>query len=104
MTVSTSASTPAGTYTLTVRATSGPVTRTANVTLVVTQVGDFTISVSPISRTVQNRSHASYTVTITALSGFNGTVSLSTDALPKFVTSSFSPAAITHTGRSTLTL
>ena len=43
--VSTSASTPAGTYTLTIRGTSGPITRSTTVTLIV--AGTFSISVSP---------------------------------------------------------
>jgi PKD repeat protein len=104
VTVSTSASTPAGTYPLTIRGTSGGVTRTAAVTLVVTQVGDFTISVSPDSGTVQNGSNATYTVSIGALSGFSSTVALSTGALPKFVTASFSPPSVTQSGTSVLTL
>jgi len=104
MTVSAGVSTPSGTYTLTVRGTSGPVTRTATVTFVVTPVGDFTISVSPVSKTVNNGSNATYTVTIVAVSGFNGTVSLSIGTLPKFVTASFSPASITQSGSSVLTL
>jgi hypothetical protein len=70
----------------------------------VTQVGDFTISVSPDSGTVQNGSNATYTVAIGALSGFNSTVSLSTGALPKFVTASFSPPSVTQAGTSVLTL
>jgi len=104
LSVSTSASTPAGTYPLTIRGTSGGVTRTASVTLVVTQVGDFTISVSPASRTVQNGSTVTYTVTIATLSGFSSAVSLSTGALPKFVTASFSPPSVTQAGTSVLTL
>jgi serine protease AprX len=105
LTVTTSASTPAGTYPLTIRGTSGSVTRTTTVSLVVTQVGDFTILVSPTSSTVQNGSSTTYTVTVTPVSGFTGAVSLSTGALPKFVTSSFSPAVITQPGTtSTLTL
>jgi hypothetical protein len=74
------------------------------VSLVVTPVGDFTISVSPATTTVQNGNAAIYIVTISQMSGFNGTVTLSTGALPKFVTSSFSPAAIAQFGTSTLTL
>jgi hypothetical protein len=104
LTLSTSASTPAGTYPLTIRGTSGPITRTTGVSLVVTPVGDFTITVTPASRTVNNGSNATYTVTIGAVSGFNGSVSLSTGNLPKFVTSSFSPATIAQSGSSTLTL
>ncbi len=103
MTVFTSASTPAGTYSLTIRGTSGPITRTTAVSLVVSPAGDFTISVTPASRTVNNGSNVVYTITIAPLPGFNGTVSLSTGSLPKFVTSTFSPAAL-QSGTSTLTL
>ena len=104
VTVSTSASTPAGTYPLTIRGTSAGITRTAGVTLVVTPAGEFTISVSPTSRTVNNGSNATYTVTISPVSGFNGTVSLSTGALPKFVGTSFSPSSISQGGTSVLTV
>ena len=50
MSVSTSAATPPGSYPLTIRGTSGPRTRTVNVTLVVN--GDFSISATPASRTI----------------------------------------------------
>jgi PKD repeat protein len=104
VTVATSASTPAGTYPLTIRGTSAGVTHTAGVTLVVTQVGDFTVSVTPTSRTVQNGNDATYTVTIIPVSGFNSTVSLSTGVLPKFVGASFSPSSISPSGTSVLTV
>ena len=104
VTVSTSASTPAGTYPLTIQGTSAGITRTAGVTLVVTPVGDFTISISPTSKTVNNGSNATYTVTISPVSGFNGTVSLSTGVLPKFVGTSFSPSSISQGGSSVLTV
>jgi galactose oxidase-like protein/PKD domain-containing protein len=104
LTVSTSNSTPAGTYTLTIRGTSGPVSHTTTVTLVVTVVGDFSIVATPSSQTVQNGNNGTYSVTIGSLAGFTSTVSLSVGALPKFVTASFSPASITGSGGSTLTL
>jgi PKD repeat protein len=104
MTVTTLATTLAGTYPLTIRGTSGSVTRTAAVTLVVTPVGDFTIAVSPASATVNNGNNATYTVTIAAVAGFNGTVSLTTGTLPKFVSASFSPATVNQSGTSVLTL
>ncbi len=104
VTVATSASTPAGTYPLTIRGTSAGITRTAGVTLVVTPVGDFTISVSPTSKTVNNGSNATYTVTISPVSGFNGTVSLATGVLPKFVGTTFSPSSISQGGTSVLTV
>src|SRR5919106_6878307 len=75
MTVSTSASTPVGKYTLTIRGTSGPRTRTVNVTLVVG--GDFSISATPASRTIGKGAATTYTVTITAGQGFFGTLNLS---------------------------
>jgi len=107
MTVTTLLTTLPGTYPLTIRGTTGGVTptmRTAGVTLVVTPVGDFTIAVSPASVTVNNGSNATYTVTIGALSGFNGTVSLATGTLPKFVTASFSRTTVNQSGTSVLTL
>ena len=104
LTVSTNASTPAGTYTLTIRGTSGPLTRTVNVTLIVTAVGDFTITATPTSRTVQNGNDATYTITIAPVGGFTSAVSLSVGPLPKFVNATFSPATITQSGNSVLTL
>jgi hypothetical protein len=74
-----------------------------NVTLIVTVTGDFSITAAPTSKTVQNGADATYTVTITPISGFTGTVSLSVGALPKFVVASFSPAALAS-GSSVLTL
>jgi len=102
--VSTSATTPAGTYTLTVRGTSGPVTHTANVTLVVTPAGDFALTGTPTSRTVQNGTDATYTIAIVPSGGFSGPVSLLVGALPKFVGATFSPATIGPSGSSVLTL
>ena len=104
LTVSTNAATPAGTYTLTIRGTSGPWTRTVNVTLVVTVVGDFTIAAQPTTRTVPKGNNGTYTIAIAAVGGFTSAVSLSVGPLPKFVTATFSPATITQSGTSTLTL
>ncbi|HEV8348136.1 MAG TPA: galactose oxidase-like domain-containing protein, partial [Vicinamibacterales bacterium] len=74
LSVATSGTTPPGTYPLTIRGTSGPLTRTVNVTLVVN--GDFSISATPASITINRGGTAVYTVTITAGTGFSGTVAL----------------------------
>ena len=104
MNVSTSAATPAGTYALTVRGTSGPVVHSANVTLVVNAVGDFSIAVVPGTRTVTRGNSTTYTATIAALSGFSSAVSLSVDGLPKFATAAFSPQSVVQAGSSVLTV
>jgi uncharacterized membrane protein len=101
MTIATNASTPPGSYPLTIRGTSGTVSHSANVTLVVNVVGDFSISVAPASMTVANGNSTTFTVTITPLAGFSSNVTLSVNSLPKFVTASFSSLS---NGTSVLTL
>src|SRR3989441_4962783 len=106
LTISTTTSTAAGSYTITVTGTSGSLSHSATYSLTVTAPGtggDFNISASPSSLTLVRTSSTSTTITITALSGFSGTVSLSTGALPSGVTASFSPASVTGSGTSTLT-
>ncbi|MGB2713186.1 MAG: galactose oxidase-like domain-containing protein [Vicinamibacterales bacterium] len=100
--VSTSGLTPSGTYPLTVRGTSGPVTRTANVTLVVN--GDFAIAASPTSRTISRGSSTTYSVTVTAGQGFSGPVGLTVSGLPSRATGTFNPASLTGSGTSVLTV
>jgi uncharacterized membrane protein len=104
LTVSTSGTTPAGSYPLTIRGTSGSVVRTATVTLTVTVAGDFSLSGTPASQTVNNGADATYTISVGTLLGFSGTVNLSVGALPKFVTAAFSRASIAQSGTSGLTL
>ena len=100
--VATSTSTASGTYALTIRGTSGPVTRTANVTLVVN--GDFAIAASPTSRTISRGSSTTYSVTVTAGQGFSGPVGLTVSGLPSRATGTFNPASLTGSGTSVLTV
>jgi Domain of unknown function (DUF1929)/Glyoxal oxidase N-terminus len=102
LTVTTLASTAAGSYPITITATSGALTHTASVTLVVTVPTNFTISVSPTSRTVTHGSSTTYSVTIGAVGPFSGTVTLSVSGLPRRTSSSFTPSSITGSGSSTL--
>jgi uncharacterized membrane protein len=98
--VTTSLSTPAGSYPLTIKGTTGPLTHSVTVTLVV--VGNFTLAVSPASRTISRGHSTTYTVTITPGQGFSGTVNLSATGLPNLATATFAPTSVVTSGTSTL--
>jgi hypothetical protein len=102
LSVSTSLTTAPGSYPLTVSATSGTLTHTANVTLVVSV--NFSLAIAPSNVTVHRGSQALYKVTITPGTGFTGTVSFSVNGLPARATASFSPISINMSGSSTLTV
>ena len=105
LTISTAATAAPGTYPLTVTGTSGGTTHTASVTLVLVPSPDFSLGASPSSRTVVAGNTGNYTVTVTALNGFVGDVSLSLNGLPADVGSStFTPATVSSAGTSQLTI
>jgi regulation of enolase protein 1 (concanavalin A-like superfamily) len=64
----------------------------------------FSFGASPASQTVATGSNTTYTATVTAQGSFSSTVGLSVAGLPTGATASFSPAAITGGGSSTLTV
>jgi len=94
--VTTAATTPAGTYTLTVTGTSGTLTHTATVTLVV-NAPDFSVGASPSSQTVSQGGSTTYNLTITPTNGFSGQVTLSVSGLPSAATGSFTINPATST-------
>jgi hypothetical protein len=65
---------------------------------------DFTLGASPSSQTVTAGGSAAYTVTVTAVNGFTGTVGLSASGLPAGASASFNPATVTGSGTSSLSV
>jgi hypothetical protein len=65
---------------------------------------DFALSASPSSQSVIQGSNTSYTATVTASGGFNGTVNLSVSGLPSGASASFNPTSVNTTGSSTLSV
>ncbi len=96
LSVTTSATTPTGSTALTVIGTSGALTRSTTVTLVVTGPNpDFSLGATPPSQTVSRGASNSYTVTINPISGFTGLVDLTVSGLPNWSSASFSPTPAT---------
>jgi endoglucanase len=65
---------------------------------------DFAVAASPSSVSVMPGNSAAYTVSISALNGFSGTVTLGASGLPSGATASFSPGSANGSGTSTLTV
>ena len=105
LTVSTTAGVTPGSYLLTVTGTSGSVTHTATVTLVVqpATASDFAVGVSPASQSVTAGGATTYAVSLTRTGGFSAGVDLATSGLPGGVSASFSPSSVSGAS-STLTL
>lgn len=99
--ISTTSSTAAGTYTVTITGTSGALTHNTSVKVIVVQA-DFSISAAPSSQTVTAGNSTSFTVSVGASNGFNGTVGLVESGMPAGMLVSCSPASITGSGSCTL--
>ena len=104
LTLTVAAGTAAGSYPVTITGSDGTLSHTANITLMVSQPPNFTIGASPASRSVTAGSSAAYTLTVGALNGFNGVVMFSTSSLPAGANAGFSPATVTGSGSTTLTI
>ena len=90
MSVATTAATPTGSYIVTISGTSGSLTRTATVTLVVSQP-DFSLSAGPASRTVLQGASTTYDIAVTPIAGFGGAVSFEVTGLPAGAAAQFNP-------------
>ncbi len=105
MSVTVAAGTVAGTYPITVTGTSGSTVETTTVTLTVTGTAPgFSVSASPTSISVARNSSGSVTVTIGSVGGFNSAVGLTASGEGNGTTITFSPASVTGSGTSTMTI
>src|SRR5207248_2042837 len=102
--LTTSASTPDGTYALTIRSEErrGGTDSTTG-SPVVTTPTDFRLSASPASHSMSAGGSTGYTVTITPTGGFSGPVSLSVSGLPSGASASFTPNPATTSSTFALT-
>jgi hypothetical protein len=104
MTVTASSTAKVGTFTLTIKGTSGGLTRSTTVSLTINPGPNFLITASPAAQTVTRGSSATYTVTVTGCCGFVGTVTFSVSGLPSGATAAFAPPSVAGGGTSTLTV
>jgi hypothetical protein len=105
MTVTTTSSTPVGTYSLTITGTSGALSQSSQVSLTTSNVTPaFTLSPTPGTATVSAGQSANYTVMITPQTAFTSPVSLSCSGLPSGAACSFNPPSVTLNGSQTKSL
>ena len=101
LSISTTGSTPIGSYTVSVVGTSAVSTNTNYLTLV---VSGFNLSATPSARTVAAGNSTNFTVTLATNSAFTGNVALGISGLPPDTTAAFNPTGLTQSGTSTLTV
>jgi hypothetical protein len=104
VTFTASATAATGTATVTITGTSGSLTHTTTISLTVnaTVNPDFSLSASPSSLTVTQGNSGNSTITVNAVGGFTGSVTLSASGLPSGVTASFGTNPTTSTSVVTL--
>ena len=104
LTVTTAAGTPVGTYTLQITGATATLSHSVNVALSVTSAADFALSASPTTVRISRGGSGTDTVSVSALQGFTGTVSLSVSGVPGRVTATWSKTTVTGSGSSVLTI
>src|SRR5918911_5748756 len=96
LTIETRASTPAGTYPLSITGVGRTLTRSTAVQLVVqpSTQPKFTFSAAPTTQTVVAKESAAYAITLNRSGGFAGAVSMTANGLPTGATAAFAPATV----------
>ena len=94
LTLTTSTTTPGGSYAITVTGTAPSATHSTTVTLTVAggpPAPDFALSISPTSASTKAGTSVTYSVTVTPSGGFTGSVTLTATSLPPNATATFAP-------------
>jgi subtilisin family serine protease len=104
LTVTTSSSLVPGVYPVKISGTSGSLVRSTNVSLIVPQPPDFSLSLSPTSAAVTAGGSASFSVNVGSKAGFNGTATLTVSGLPSGATATFSVNPVPAASSSVLTV
>lgn len=104
LTITVPPSAAAGTFLLTITGTSGTLTHTTTVSLVINTAPAFSLSATPTSQSVNTGITANTTVSTAAFNGFTGTVNLSASVSPSTGCNapSFTPASISGSATSTM--
>ncbi len=101
--IATTTGTPVGSYTVTVTGTDGSLSHSVPIVLAV-GAPDFAISVSPASASGLTNTNVTYSVVISPLNGFTGSVVLDAAGIPLGSSIVFSPTTIVGSGTSTATI
>ena len=104
MTITVGASTPLGTYPITVTGNGGGIQQSTTVTLTVIAPPSFTISASPAAVTVAQGNQGNSTITTAISGGFNSSINLSATGAPTGTTVSLNPSTIPAPGSGTSTM
>ena len=93
-----------GSFPLMITGTSGSLSHSTGVTLVVTPPPDFAISVAPGSQSVTQGGGTSYTLTVGGQNGFGGIVGFTATGFGAGAFGTFSPTSVNGSGSSTLSV
>ncbi len=105
MSITVASTVAAGTYSITVKGTSGTTVETTTVSLTVTvATAGFSISASPTSLTIARSSSGQVTISSAVTGGFSSAITLSATGGGNQNSVSFSPTSITGAGSSTMTI
>ncbi len=104
LTLTTSAATPLGTYSVQVTGTSGTATRTCNVQFNVVQAADFRLQIADPSRDLMAGATGVFEVTVASTAGFPGPFNFSLTGQPPGATFSFAPGPTPDVTELTLSL